>query len=138
MATGSRSSSRSVERLQAENEFLRRGGIAEEIGKTVRWLIVGSASVAGLYFVSHAIEALAGKQTDANVIVNFLTKFEVSVVLGWAAGGCGLAYGRSQRKLRKAAIERLSGRIQELETQIDPSRSTSRLTPDGDTNPEDK
>jgi len=41
-------------------------------------------------------------------------------------------------KLKKDAIERMAGRIKELETKMDPGRSSSRLTPRGETRSEDK
>jgi hypothetical protein len=126
-----------VDRLQAENDFLRRGGIAEEIGKTVRVLLVCGALVAIVYLLGHALEALAGKETDANIFVNLLGKLEASVILSWVVGGAGVVYGRSQMKLRKTTIERLQSRLKSLEEQLDPHRTSSKLTPRGDTNPED-
>lgn len=127
----------SVEKLQAENAFLRRGGIAEEIGKSIRVLLISAAAVAIAYLLGHAIEALSGKETDANIIVSLLGKLEISVVLSWVIGGAGVAYGRAQMKLRKSTVERLHGRIKSLEAGIDPARKSSKLTPRGDTNPED-
>jgi len=115
MSTKPRGST-SVERLQAENDFLRRGGIAEEVGKSIRVLLICAAAVAITYLLGHAIESLSGKETDANIIVSL---------------------GRSQMKLRKATIERLHGRIKSLEEGIDPGRTTSKLTKSGDTNPGD-
>ena len=126
-----------VDRLQAENDFLRRGGIADEIGKSVRVLLICAAAVAIAYLLGHAIESLSGKDTDANIIVSLLGKLEISVILSWVAGGAGVAYGRSQMKLRKTTVERLHARIKSLETEIDPARKSSKLTPRGDTNPED-
>jgi len=136
MSTKPRGST-SVERLQAENDFLRRGGIAEEVGKSIRVLLICAAAVAITYLLGHAIESLSGKETDANIIVSLLGKIEISVVLSWVVGAAGVVYGRSQMKLRKATIERLHGRIKSLEEGIDPGRTTSKLTKSGDTNPGD-
>ena len=135
MATGGRKPT--AERLQAENDFLRRGGIVQEIGKTVRFLLVAAATVGIVYLLGHSIEALAGKQTEANILVSLLGTLEVSVVLSWVVGGAGVAYGRAQNKLRKTTVERLHKRIHDLESAIDQNRSSSKLTPRGDTNPED-
>jgi hypothetical protein len=128
----------SLDRLEAENEFLRRGGVAEEIGKTVRVLLICAACVAIVYLLGHAIESLSGKETNANIFIDLLGKIEVSVVLSWVVGGAGIAYGRYERKLRKSTIDRLQGRIKSLEQELDPNRSSSKLTTTGDTNPEDK
>ena len=85
-----------------------------------------------------SIESLAGQNTLADIGINFLSNIKVSVALAGAAGAGGLIYGERQRKLRKNTVERLQGRIRELETKIDPNRSTSDLTHRGDTRPEDK
>jgi hypothetical protein len=138
MSTKPRGSGQSVDRLQAENDFLRRGGFAEEIGKTVRVLLICLAVVGIVYLLGHAVETLAGKETEANIFVNLLGKLEISFVLSWIVGGAGLAYGLSQKKLRKSTVERLQKRIKELEADIDPTRTSSKLTPSGDTNPEDR
>jgi hypothetical protein len=132
MATG-----RAAKVSQAENDLLKRG-IVEEIGKTVRWAIVGISAFGVAYLLGHAIEALAGKQTDANILVKMLGVFEVSMALSWMAGGAGVIYGRSQAKQKKTTVERLHKRIAELESVMDPGRTSSKLTPRGETNKEDR
>jgi hypothetical protein len=137
-ADGGRGGKKSVDKLEAENEFLRKGGWAEEIGKTVRTIVLASAGIAGIYLLTHAVEALAGKKTDANILVSFLANLDVSIMLSWAVGGAGVLYGRAQNKLRKTTVERLESRIRKFEAQVDPGRSSSKLTPRGETNPEDR
>jgi len=128
----------SVERLQAENAFLKRGGIAEEVGKTVRFLVGAAAACFVAYMFALCADSLAGKSTNANILVNLAGKFEASLLLSWGVGVGGVLYGRGQRKLRKSTTERLTQRIVELEQGIDPNRSSSKLTKTGDTNPEDR
>lgn len=84
------------------------------------------------------VESLAGQNTLADIGINFLSDIKVSVGLAWGACAGGIIYGERQRKLRKNTVERLQGRIRDLETEIDPDRSTSNLTHRGDTRPEDK
>lgn len=123
-------------RSEAENDFLR--SLVEEIGKTVRWALVAGAALGIVYLLAQAVEALAGKQTEANILVSMLGTVEVSVALSWVVGAGGVIYGRAQKKLRQRTVARLHGRIASLEKQIDPGRSSSKLTPTGDTNPEDE
>lgn len=110
----------------------------EQAGQTIRTLII----VAGVCFMAwcgRLIAAdLAGQITSANIALNVLGSLEVSVTLAWLAGGGGVAYGVSQNRLRKRTVKRLSSRLQELETHVDPRRSTSALSSNGDTNPEDE
>ena len=49
-----------------------------------------------------------------------------------------LIYGVLQRKLRRDAIQRLHGRVEALEKERDPSRTSSTLTSRGDTRREDR
>lgn len=138
MTTKPRGGSVSADKLQAENEFLRRGGFAEEIGKTVRVLLICLTSFGIVYLGGHAIEALAGKETDANILVSMIGTVEISMMLSWVFGAGGIAYGKAQQKLRKSTVERLHGRIESLEAELDPKRTSSKLTKRGDTNPEDE
>ena len=48
-----------------------------------------------------------------------------------------IAWAIIERKLRQSYIKRADERIKSLESQLDRSRSSSNLTPEGKTNPED-
>jgi len=85
-----------------------------------------------------AIEALAGKTTLASIIVQFLASVKVTQGLAYVIGLSGCAYGAFQRRLRRTAIARIAARNTERELGIDPGRSSSGLTPRGETNPEDR
>lgn len=53
----------------------------------------------------------------------------------WAAyvlGAGGTGYGLLQRRLRKRKVAELGARIKVLEKVIDPKRTTSGLSPDGE------
>jgi len=58
-------------------------------------------------------------------------------VLGAVFGGGGVWYGYKEKNLRKETVERLQKRVKELELLIDKNRSSSELTPLGNSNPED-
>jgi hypothetical protein len=134
--------SRTKEQLLAEIEFLRRGGWAGQIGPTIR-LALTVACILGVAYIARdaaigVAHELAGKETNANVVWNFLNDFRVSVFFGWGAGMAGVLYGLKERHLRKKTVERLAKRVAELESRHDRNRSSSQLTPRGDTNPEDE
>lgn len=67
----------------------------------------------------------------------FLSNIKFSQVAAWVFGCGGVIYGRTQHRLRKNTVKFFQGRIRDLETGIDPDRSSSELTIDGDTRPED-
>lgn len=82
------------------------------------------------------VDSLSGLSTAADIQLSFLV--DISVYIAWLAGAGGVGYGLHQRKLRRDTVERLQARITELESEVDPGRTSSGLTGRGDTNPEDK
>ena len=108
-------------------------GIFSIIHQCVPWV---GAGVLG-YFGYLSVEALAGQTTAANIGIDVLGNLRVSEGLAWLVGASGLAYGAWERKLRKDDIERLAERNRQLEYRIDPGRSSSELTPRGDSRTED-
>lgn len=124
--------------LQSELRSLRSARRAESFISVGNHLIKWGGLVWISYYAYLAVEAIAGKITVAEVGVSLLSKIEITVFLAWAFGVFGIWYGWSQRNLRRMTIERLQTRIVYLETIIDPGRSSSKLTPRGETRPEDR
>ncbi len=88
------------------------------------------------YFLWRSLQELAGKETTAAFLVEWLTSPEKSgstvvpyVVLSLLFFGWALL----ERRLRRRAIARMGGRIADLEREIDPARTSSGLTHDGQT-----
>lgn len=90
------------------------------------------------WLVTDAVNGLAGKYTFADIGVRFLADIKVSEAVAYVVGGGGMLYGYKERRLRQKNIARLSGRNQEYEKRVDPKRSSSGLTPEGKTRPEDR
>lgn len=141
--------------LEAENRAIRKNKLYEAIASIVTSLIkwVGLAVICAspFYFHYKAVELLAGRTTEANISVsimeaiwtdlkvgNLLEKKWVSCTVAILFGIAGVVYGWYQRKLRRDTVERLQKRNQELEKRIDPERSSSKLTPRGETRPGDE
>ena len=102
----------------------------------IRWAGLGVIA----YLTYKTVDTLAGQITIADIGVELgrTPSPRVSQVLMALLTGLAIAYGFFQRNLRKNTVERLQKRIQELETGIDPNRTSSNLTPRGDTRPEDR
>lgn len=124
--------------LRAENRLLRRSDNAMAVASVFNNLIRFAALCVLAYFVYASVAVLAGKQTDASIGVSFFGNLTVSQSLAYIFGGGGLVYGFRERALRQKTIKRLQGRIQELEAAKDPARTSSKLTPKGDTHPRDR
>ena len=124
--------SKSKKELELEIAMLKRDGYGANITKIIIAFIQYGTLAYIFYCLSDAVRYLAGLNTVASFDVPFMNG-----VLGAIFGGGGVFYGHSQSKSRKNTVERLQKRIQYLETQLDPNRSTSGLTSRGETHPED-
>lgn len=124
--------------LAVENKFLRKAThsslAASVLNNAIRW----GATCFIVWQMSLALQSFSGQATMADIAVKFLGDFKVSHALAAIFGSGGIAYGYKQNRLRKKTIARLESRIDELEKKLDPKRSSSRLTPTGQTNPEDR
>jgi len=123
--------------LELELRLLRRQrrheGAVAVLNNLIRWGgLVGLA-----YFAYRSVEVLAGGTTVADIGLKFLADVKISQLLSYTVAVGGGVYGWRQRKLRRDTVERLQGRIKELEKSIDPQRTSSGLTTRGATNPED-
>jgi hypothetical protein len=121
-----------------QDDVTAAGEVAVAISSTLQTLIRWGAGVCFAYYGYRTIEVLAGRSTEANIVLNILGNIAFSSTIAWTFGVAGAAYGWRQRKLRGDAVERLQNRIKELESKVDPERTSSNLTVRGDTNPEDR
>ncbi|WP_144057448.1 hypothetical protein [Novipirellula maiorica] len=123
--------------LETELRILRQqrraGNVASVINNAIRW--TGCGVIA--YFLFKAIDSLSGQTTTADIGIGLVGQLELSDVFAILFGGGGAVYGARQKSLRQETVERLQLRIRELEENEDGSRTSSGLTPRGETNPED-
>lgn len=124
--------------LRAELSAIRKQRRSDTVAAVLVSLIQWAGLVTIAFFAYRSIECLAGQATFADVGIEILADVNVSKALAWVFGASGALYGLRQRSLRKTTVERLQDRVRELETGIDPGRSSSGLTPRGNTNPEDR
>ena len=114
------------------------GRLLETIAGIIHKVTPWAAGIVIAYYAHSSIQSLAGHATFADIGIKFLADFRISEVVSYAVGAGGVRYGARMGKLKKDAIDRMAGRIKELETKMDPGRSSSRLTPRGETRSEDK
>lgn len=123
-----------------EAGYLKQFSRAESVASIFRALFKWGGLAWIATQAAEAIRYLAGEATtaDIGVDVNLIAGFRLSTLIAWAVAVVAVGYGLLQRKLRRNSIERLQRRIQALEQNRDPRRSSSGLTPRGETRPEDK
>lgn len=84
-----------------------------------------------------AVRALAGLDTKAQFILGWFTSADNDFGMPWVIAIGALILARRERTLRRNKTEQMQSHILSLETRLDPRRSSSGLTPTGDSNPED-
>ena len=81
---------------------------------------------------------LARKQTDASLVVKMMLGLSADRWIAYAVGVAGTAFGLKERRLKRRDIKRLSRRTNDLESRLDPNRTSSELLPDGRTREDDR
>jgi hypothetical protein len=87
--------------------------------------------------ILEAVRSLSGLSTHADISITLMSRMEIAATISLLCGAGGTIYGFQQRQVRRKVVRRLHGRIATLERRLDPHRTSSHLTPSGDTNPED-
>jgi len=98
-----------------------------------RALIVAGCIVACVYLLSSAVRSFAGQLTYASVTLNLLANVIVKWALTATISGLSLALYWRERNQHEKTRERLTKRITELEKRVNPTRTSSHLTPKGRT-----
>ena len=127
---------------KAENEtplgryFLGRCfGLARKYGGSlIRWGFFTFC----VHDVSKAISAFAGRTSIESFGLGLLANVQIVWTLSIAVSGISIALYLHERKAHRRTRERLTARIIELETKIDPNRTSSLLTTEGLTRREDE
>lgn len=135
----------------AEFRYLIKFKIVESITSLLNMLMRIAGYVLIAFFTYKSIEIYSIHNTNVNLTVGevnvvknlfsfdfFKTPSTLMALIGVVFGITGILYGKNQRDLRMSTVEKLQGRIKEFETVKDPNRSSSMLTPRGETRPEDR
>lgn len=139
MVRSSRSKrSKRIQPSAAELNAVIKTKLIDATGSVLKTAIFWGSIVGIAYFANGMVMALAGKSTVADIGISFLGHVEISAMFSYAVGISGAAYGLGQRKLRRDTVERLQNRIKQLELQLDPGRTSSKLTSRGETRKEDR
>lgn len=83
-----------------------------------------------LFFYLCVVE-LAGHETVVNVVINYMAKG--NNIFPWALAGGTTVWAYSERRLRQIKTQRMSDHVKEIEKRLDPERTSSGLTPTGQT-----
>ncbi len=123
--------------LEEENNFLRRARSSSAFASVANNLIRWGGLVVIFYWVYRSVAVLAGNTTVTSIGLGVFSDVKLSDLFGYLFGGSGVAYGLAQKRLRRRKVHHLQRRIKDLESLLDPKRSSSGLTTHGDTHPKD-
>lgn len=137
VATKGRTSRKSTSSKKTEEESKRSHALAlrqiEAAEKVLIYLILTVGAVFSLYVAVYLpIVASAGQTTTISYVVDFLTKIRADVVVSWVATAGTTWWGYSERCKRIRERESKDERIKKLEEKLDPTRTSSNLTPAGE------
>src|SRR5260221_8117939 len=104
--------------------LLRRHGNALSVCIVIGWSV---------HQVALAFIAFAGKSSIADLSFRLLSTINMVWSLSITLSGVSITLYLRERRLHRNTRERLTARVTDLELQIDPTRSSSLLTPQGTT-----
>src|ERR1700722_14618682 len=112
----------------------------DQVFRTVRTLIRCGTVAIIAYWAFQALEALAGQDTKLSIALSlvFTALVDIKFAAAVSLAGGTTAWAVLERRLRLQKVDSLQGRIKQLEQMIDPNRSSSGLTTQGQTNPQDR
>jgi hypothetical protein len=104
----------------------------------MRTVVIAGAAVALGWSARDVLVAFAGKETVADLALTLLVNLQADRWFAYLFGVGGVGYGVVQRQLRRRNIKRMTGHNAEVERLVHPGRTSSGLTPEGKTRPEDR
>lgn len=130
------SKSNALRKLELEYKYKHRR--LDLVATFIQVTIPSLAGVAVVWLITASVDRLAGKFTIADIGIKFLGDLRISEAVAYVLTAGFGGWALMERKLKGDTIQRLSKRVVELERQIDPGRTSSRLTERGTTSPADK
>lgn len=124
--------------LEVELRYVKRDKWITVVGSNINALIRAIKWIAVAYCIYLSIDSLAGKATDANILLKFLADITTERIVTYAVAGGSVWYGLRENRLKKRAIAHLEERARRAELALDERRSSSQLTTRGETNPSDQ
>ncbi len=112
--------------------------LTEERYRLFRLIVMWAGICVLGYLAKDAIVALAGHSTSVVVQAGLKIISDVRFTASYMVSAGCTTWAVAERRLRQKRVRELHVRIKELETAIDPNRSSSKLTIEGKTNPSDR
>lgn len=125
------------EQREYEYKIKRLGFVVHGLTTVLSKLCKYGCIALGMWFVYLSIDSLSGQVTDASLFFNLITDLNIGEQLAYLLCFFSTGYGFKQRQLRKEKVSKLSARVNNLETEINPNKKSSKISPLGSSNPTD-
>ncbi|OFX12427.1 MAG: hypothetical protein A2516_10070 [Alphaproteobacteria bacterium RIFOXYD12_FULL_60_8] len=124
-----------------EHRNMTIGDVAVRLGTILMWtvgLVIAMGQVTAA--IENTVLHLAGEETLITFVLRWVESCDspLTVSVSIMAGAGGVSMGLYQKRQRGKMVARLSRRIEKLEKKKDPNRTSSGLTREGQTNPDDR
>lgn len=125
-----------------ELEYKLKSQKLETLSRLLHSIVKYGALCFVVWRLGLTVEVLAGKSTLANFGIYLFADLKANKVFSHLVMGLvgltGAGYGIRERSQKRSQIHTLGNRVVELEKRIDPKRTSSGLTLDGRSRPEDE
>lgn len=119
-------------------KYRLRSQLLDSVTAVTLAIIKGFVALGAAYILYLTAAQFAGRYTFAQLALGLNSNIKFGDILSVVFGGGGIAYGKFQEKKKRDAIERIAPQLAKYQQEIDPKRSSSRLTGRGHTPPEIK
>lgn len=127
-----RQEERKLQAQEQRDKARLRLAIVDKLYLLLRSGVFGAVIVLCVYFgIYKAAGVLAGTSTSFSSVVKWMVDLKASQWVAYILGGVGTGAAIYQRRTNRKLVKRFGPRISELESHIDPGRSSSNLLPDG-------
>ena len=96
--------------------------------RLARWIVVGAVIVLSVYVgVALPLKYSAGKETVISLVYKVVLDARLEVILPYVIAALFAGLWRRERRLRKTSVRREHVRVEKLERNKDPNRTSSGL-----------
>jgi len=124
--------------LPEERKYLLQVRIIDLVGTVIMYGIKYGSFLLAIYMITDAAKAFAGKTSVADLALRVLADIKAPQWVAYALGLGGVGWGWNERRLRHRTVARMARNKEEAEKRLDPGRTSSNLTAEGKSRPEDE
>jgi hypothetical protein len=112
--------------------------VVDRVGTSISSISKYGCLLGCAYFAFRIIDSLAGKTTLASIVANVVADLNLGCKISWGVTIVSVVWAVRERRLRIRRIAEMAEEKQQVETRLDPKRTSSTLPKTGKTKKEDR